>query len=478
MAKDKSAKKAAAKVAAVPAANGVKSGRVTKTAEKPNVKSKEVAKTVAKAHAKEEEKRKKSKKEPESESEATSDSSDSSDNDSDSDSESEVETKAAPKANGVKKVSKAAKAEESSDDSSSEDDSSEDESAPKVKAASSSDDVDMAESDADSSDEDSDSSSDEKPAAAAAKGDSDSDSDATSDDESDEVEAPAKKIEEPVKKRKAEADPVTPGKRVKMNGDPVGEPSKQLFVGSLSWNVDEDWLAREFEGFGEIVGVRIITRPEDGKSKGFGYVEFSSEEDATKALDAKQGALVDGREINVDFGKPRPDRSYNNEQVSARAQKFGDRAPNAPSNTLFVGNVSFNATQDMLSEAFAEYGSVNSIRLPTDQETGTMKGFGYVEFGSIEEAQGAKDALNGADIGGRNIRLDFAGPRPSNDSNGFGGGRGGGRGRGGFGGRGGGRGGARGGRGGPRGGGRGGRGGFSSTNRGGFGDFQGKKVTF
>jgi nucleolin len=114
------------------------------------------------------------------------------------------------------------------------------------------------------------------------------------------------------------------------------------------------------------------------------------------------------------------------------------------------------------------------------RETGNPKGFGYVTFQSIDDAKTAFDAMVGAEIAGRPVRLDYATPRPDRSE---GGGRGGGRGgRGGFNDRGrGGRGGGRGGRGGfgdrgGRGGARGGRGG--STNRGGFGDFQGKKQTF
>ena len=107
-------------------------------------------------------------------------------------------------------------------------------------------------------------------------------------------------------------------------------------------------------------------------------------------------------------------------------------------------------------------------------DSGKPKGFGYVQFASVEEAQEAFGKMSGALVLGRPVRLDYSTPRPSrnNDSpggrggrgGGFRGGRGGGgRGRGGFNDRGG------------RGGGRGGRGG--STNRGGFGDFQGKKMS-
>lgn len=131
----------------------------------------------------------------------------------------------------------------------------------------------------------------------------------------------------------------------------------------------------------------------------------------------------------------------------------------------------------MLGEEFGKHGNVIGVRLPTNPEDGRPKGFGYVQFSSVDEASGALTNMEGAFIGGRPLRLDFSTPRsntgdsPRGGRGGRGGGRGfdrggrgGGRGRGGFGG-------DRGG--GGRGGGRGG-----STNRGGFGDFKGKKMTF
>lgn len=185
--------------------------------------------------------------------------------------------------------------------------------------------------------------------------------------------------------------------------------------------------------------------------------------------------------MNVDFSTPRQKPDAN--AAGARANKFGDKRSPA-SNTLFLGNISFECTNDSIQQIFAEYGNITRVSLPTDRDTGSLKGFGYVDFSTQEEATAALEALNGQDIEGRAIRIDYATPRDDNGGGargGFGGGRGGGRGgRGGFGdrgGRGGGRGGGGfGGRGGGRGGARGGRGG--SFNRGGFGDFQGQKKSF
>jgi len=254
--------------------------------------------------------------------------------------------------------------------------------------------------------------------------------------------------------------------------------SKNLFIGSLSWNVDEDWLGEEFQKHGELQGVRIITDQNTGRSKGYGYVEFVNLDDAVKAYEAMKGTEIDGRAINLDYAKPRPEGNQNNHQ--ARAKSFGDQL-SAPSDTLWVGNISFDATVDMISEAFGEHGELSGVRVPTDPESGAIKGFGYVQFTSVDDAQSAIDALQGANIAGRPVRIDFAQPR-SNDgsSRGGRGGQRGGRGGsfgGGFGGRGGGRGGRGGGRGG-RGDRRGGLSRGGSTNRSGFGDFKGTKMTF
>ena len=307
----------------------------------------------------------------------------------------------------------------------------------------------------------------------------------SSDEDDEEVELP--KVEDKSnKKRKAEEPIAQTPKKTKVNVDgEMKDATGNLFIGGLSWNVDEEWLTREFEEFGELNGVRVITDRETGKSKGFGYVEFINTSDAITALEAKNGADLDGRNIRVDFSQPREKRTDGQtpqQRGSERAQRYGD-VPKEPSATLFVGNISFNADESMLTEVFQDFGTIKGIRLPTDRDTGDFKGFGYVEMGSIDEAKAAFEGLQGADVGGRPVRLDYSTPKPQNDSaggrGGFGG-RGGGRGRGGFSDRGGGRGRGRGGfndRGG-RGGGRGGSRGGSSFNRGGFGDFSGKKKTF
>jgi RNA recognition motif-containing protein len=115
---------------------------------------------------------------------------------------------------------------------------------------------------------------------------------------------------------------------------------------------------------------------------------------------------------------------------------------------LFVGNLSFNTTENELQDMFAACGAVSDVNLITDRMSGRSKGFAFVTMGTPEEAQNAISTLNGKDVNGRAINVSEARPREERPDRGFGGGGGGG-------GRGGGRGGYdRGGGGGGRGGGR------------------------
>lgn len=113
---------------------------------------------------------------------------------------------------------------------------------------------------------------------------------------------------------------------------------------------------------------------------------------------------------------------------------------------IYVGNLSFSVSEELLNSTFAQFGAVDSAKIITDRETGRSKGFGFVEMSSEQDAAQAIEKLNGQDLNGRNMNVSEA--RPQEDRP-----RGGGGGRGGFGGgggRGGGRGGFGGGRGGPR----------------------------
>ena len=94
-------------------------------------------------------------------------------------------------------------------------------------------------------------------------------------------------------------------------------------------------------------------------------------------------------------------------------------------NKLYVGNISFNTSEEDLVQIFGEFGQVTRATVVTDRETGRSRGFAFVEMGSDAEAQAAIRSLDGQNVGGRTIQVNVARPR---EDRGPGGGGGGGRG--------------------------------------------------
>ncbi|XP_053453919.1 nucleolin-like [Nycticebus coucang] len=198
--------------------------------------------------------------------------------------------------------------------------------------------------------------------------------------------------------------------------------SKTLVLSNLSYSATEETLQEVFEKATFIK----VPQNQNGKSKGYAFIEFASFEDAKEALNSCNKREIEGRAIRLELQAPRG-------SPNARSQ---------PSKTLFVKGLSEDTTEETLKESFD--GSVRA-RIVTDRETGSSKGFGFVDFNSEEDAKAAKEAMEDGEIDGNKVTLDWAKPK----------------GEGGFGGRGGGRGG--------QGGGRGGRGGFGGRGWGGFG---------
>lgn len=79
--------------------------------------------------------------------------------------------------------------------------------------------------------------------------------------------------------------------------------------------------------------------------------------------------------------------------------------------SIYVGNLSFQVTEEDITEVFAEYGAVKRVQVPTDRETGRMRGFAFVDMSSDAEEDAAIEALDGAEWMGRALKVNKAKPR-------------------------------------------------------------------
>ncbi|KAF7731570.1 hypothetical protein EC973_009334 [Apophysomyces ossiformis] len=301
----------------------------------------------------------------------------------------------------------------------------------------------------DSSESESSDEEEEEEEAAAKKADSDkseeSDDSDDSDDEEEEEEKEDVEMEEAAndKKRKAD-DSETDGRPTKKH---FGSEGLTIWVGQLNYEASADDVRSFFSECGDVSDVRISTDRQTGRPRGFAYVEFATAEGKAAGLE-KNGEEFMGRNIRIDEAtpaKPKPlDENYSSK-----------------SETVFIANLSHDLNEEQVREAFESFGTiVGEVRLPFNRDTGKIRGIGYIQFSTADEAEAAVKGMNGQVLAGRPIRTDFNNDNePKRSSGGRGGARGGrGGSRGGFRGRGapGGR-----GRGGPGGRGRGGsRGGF------------------
>ncbi|XP_046574530.1 nucleolin-like isoform X2 [Haliotis rubra] len=223
-------------------------------------------------------------------------------------------------------------------------------------------------------------------------------------------------------------------------GSRQDEDSRTLFVKNLAESVTEAVLNDLFE---DIDSIRMPSN-EDGSHRGFAYIVFGTAEQATTALEEKQGEDLEGQAIYLD----RPRQKGNSFKSPSGGQNRGDNrrksAERGTSKILFVRNLSFQLDESSLKQ---EFENSTSARIMTHADSGKPRGFGFVEFSSTEDAAKAYDSMQGQEIMGREVFVDFASDKSDGGRRSFGGGRG----RGGFGG---GRGGQ--GRGGGYGGGRGG----------------------
>lgn len=97
---------------------------------------------------------------------------------------------------------------------------------------------------------------------------------------------------------------------------------QNLFVGSLAYATTDDTLKEFFEQIGEVERAKVATDRESGRSRGFGFVTFVSEDDNQKAVDQLDGKELDGRTINVSLARPREDRPQGGD-------RGGDRGGNS-----------------------------------------------------------------------------------------------------------------------------------------------------
>ncbi|GAB4842321.1 hypothetical protein Ancab_012291 [Ancistrocladus abbreviatus] len=158
-----------------------------------------------------------------------------------------------------------------------------------------------------------------------------------------------------------------------------------LFVKNLDPSINSARLQAIFDKFGTTLSCKVAE--ENGKSKGFGFIQFDKEDSAIAALNAMHDTLLEGKKLYVAKFLRKSQREAANEQ------KFTN---------LYVKNLDEDITEDDLRNKFSKFGTVSNAVIMRDTE-GKPRGFGFVSFSSPFEAKAAVKALNGATLGSKHL---------------------------------------------------------------------------
>ncbi|XP_011041444.1 PREDICTED: 28 kDa ribonucleoprotein, chloroplastic-like [Populus euphratica] len=172
----------------------------------------------------------------------------------------------------------------------------------------------------------------------------------------------------------------------------------KLYFGNLPYNVDSAQLAGIIQEYGSPEMVEVLYHRETGRSRGFAFVTMSSIEDCNAVIENLDESQYMGRILRVNFSdNPNP------------------KEPLYPETEykLFVGNLSWSATSESLTQAFQEYGNVVGARVLYDGETGKSRGYGFVCYSTKAEMQTALVSLDGVELEGRALRVSLAQGRKS-----------------------------------------------------------------
>ncbi|CAN4118150.1 unnamed protein product [Withania somnifera] len=156
-----------------------------------------------------------------------------------------------------------------------------------------------------------------------------------------------------------------------------------VFIKNLSDTIENVKLQEMFQKFGNILSCKVVTS-DDGKSKGYGFVQFGSEESADAAIAKLNGTMVGDKQLYVAKFVKKTDRVLPN--------------PDAKYTNLYFKNLDTNISEEHLREKFFVFGNVSSLVISKD-ESGASKGFGFVNFDDPDDARRAMEAMNGSPVG-------------------------------------------------------------------------------
>ena len=200
---------------------------------------------------------------------------------------------------------------------------------------------------------------------------------------------------------KQEKKPAEKNNSINQKNDGVDESGPtEVIISNMQFNTTEEDIKKHFKKCNNLLQVRIMMG-QDGRPRGKAFLKFDNYNDVRTAIKENESSL-NGRQIFVEQTRPRDNNT-------PRALQNQPVKPITESNNVIVRNLAFSITEDVLKSTFNKCGEIKQVRIMTGED-GRSRGFGFVDFFNVESARSAK-ALNGNNLQGRSMNIDFSLPR-------------------------------------------------------------------
>eukprot|EP00590_Aulacoseira_subarctica_P008378 CAMPEP_0172414684 /NCGR_PEP_ID=MMETSP1064-20121228/1322_1 /TAXON_ID=202472 /ORGANISM="Aulacoseira subarctica , Strain CCAP 1002/5" /LENGTH=402 /DNA_ID=CAMNT_0013151463 /DNA_START=101 /DNA_END=1309 /DNA_ORIENTATION=- len=184
---------------------------------------------------------------------------------------------------------------------------------------------------------------------------------------------------------------------------PKPDTKVKLYIGNLSFDLNEDDVKDIFQPFGTVYDCFMPTWPDSGNPRGFAFVSMDPAE-ADIAIQNADGTEVNGRTITVSKAMARKEKMERQEAGPVRSRNGQARKDTTK---IYVGNLSFDSTEDTIRQLFEEYGEVASVYVPMDYDYDRNRGFAFVTMDPTSAERAITDA-DGIELDGRTIRVNAA----------------------------------------------------------------------
>lgn len=195
---------------------------------------------------------------------------------------------------------------------------------------------------------------------------------------------------------------------------PDAGPEHSIFVGDLAPDVTDYLLQETFRAqYPSVRGAKVVTDPNTGRTKGYGFVKFSDEMERNRAMTEMNGVYCSTRPMRISAATPKKTTGFQQQYAAAAKALYPAPAYTTPplqalpadndinNTTIFVGNLDPNVTEEELKQIFSQFGELVYVKIPAG------RGCGFVQFGTRTSAEEAIQRMQGTVIGQLVVRISW-----------------------------------------------------------------------